>query len=303
MDVRKAIIPAAGYGTRLYPQSKILKKELFPIVDLDGLVKPVIQLIIEEALDAGVLEVGIVARKEDIPLFRAYFNEPVSPGLNERLSDRPWAHTASARLAELAGCITYIEQESQLGFGHAVYCAKDWVGNEPFLLLLGDHIYVSYAELCCAKQLINAFYECGGNIFAVMRTLEDMLHLFGVVGGHLIDKQRRLYAVDEVKEKPTVEYAERHLQSHGLPVGEYLCFFGQYALLPNIFDYLKHLVINNIRVHGEIQLTSALAMAQKECPDHTYACEIHGQRHDIGVPISYGFTVAAFVGHIRCQMK
>lgn len=300
MDVRKAIIPAAGYGTRLYPQSKVLKKELFPIVDLNGLVKPVIQVIIEEALDAGVLEVGIVVRPGDAELFRAYFNEPATPELSKRLSGRPWAHDASARLAELAGHITYIEQESQLGFGHAVYCAGDWVGNEPFLLLLGDHVYISGEELCCAKQLINAFYECGGNTFAVMRTLEDMLHLFGTVGGHLIDKARRLYAVDEVKEKPTVEYAERHLQSHGVPVGEYLCFFGQYALMPNIFDYLKHLVVNNIRERGEIQLTSALSMAQKDYPDHTYACEIHGQRYDIGVPISYGNTVSAFVGRIQC---
>jgi len=300
MEVRKAVIPAAGYGTRLYPASKILKKELFPVVDLDGLVKPVIQIIIEEAIGAGIQEVCIVVPEGGAQLFRSYFNEPISPELSRRLSDRPWAHEASARLAELAGRITYIEQRDQIGFGHAVYCTEDWVGNEPFLLLLGDHVYISDDELCCARQLINAFYQYPGNIFAVMRTSEDMLHLFGTVAGELIDKLRRIYRVTEIKEKPTVDYAEKHLQSVGVPFGEYLCFFGQYVLMPSIFDRIRFLVENDIRESGEIQLTTALETARWASSNSTHACEIRGQRYDIGVPISYANTVAAFVGHVQC---
>jgi len=300
MEVRKAVIPAAGYGTRLYPTSKILKKELFPVVDLDGLVKPVIQIIIEEAIGAGIQEVCIVVREGDEQLFRSYFNAPVPSELSRRLSDRPWAHGASARLAELAGRITYIVQKEQMGFGHAVYCTEDWVGEEPFLLLLGDHIYMSNNELCCARQLINAFYQYPGNIFAVMRTLEGMLHLFGTVAGEFIDPVRRIYRVTEIKEKPTVEYAEMHLQSVGVPLGEYLCFFGQYVLMPCIFDRIKYLIENDIRERGEIQLTTALEAVQEAFPYSTYACEIRGQRYDIGVPISYANTVAAFVGHVQC---
>lgn len=301
MEVRKAVIPAAGYGTRLYPASKVLKKELFPIIDLDGLAKPAIQIIIEEAIDAGIQKVCVIVRKGEAQLFRSYFNDPVSPELHSRLSDRPWAHEASARLAKLAGQITYIEQKAQLGLGHAVHCAKDWVGEEPFLLLLGDHVYISDSELSCAEQLLNVFHEYNENTFAVVRTPEDMLHLFGTVGGLLINHARKVYKVTKIMEKPMVEYAERHLQSSGVPVGEYLCFFGQYVLLPRIFEYLRHLIVNDMRERGEIQLTTALEMAQVSSPDNvqfSYACEILGQRHDIGVPISYANTVAAFARHI-----
>lgn len=300
MNVRKAIIPAAGYGTRLYPASKILKKELFPVVDLDGLVKPAIQIIIEEAIAAGIEEVAIVVRAGDSQLFRSYFNAPVSPELGRRLSDRPWAHAASAHLAELAGRITYIEQKDQMGFGHAVYCAADWVGDEPFLLLLGDHLYISNTDRCCAGQLLNAFHAYSGNTFAVMRTSEDMLHLFGTVAGELIDEGLGVYSVTEIKEKPLAEYAEVHLQSTGIPFGEYLCFFGQYVLMPSIFERIRYLIEHDIRERGEIQLTTALALAQEALPGHTHACEIHGQRFDIGVPISYANTVAAFVRYVQC---
>ena len=199
MKVRKAVISAAGYGTRLYPASKILKKELFPIIDLDGLAKPAIQIIIEEAIDAGIQEVCIIVRKGEAQLFLSYFNDPVSPELHSRLSDRPWAHEASARLAELAGCITYIEQKEQRGLGHAVHCAKDWVGEEPFLLLLGDHVYISDSELSCATQLLNVFHEYLENIYAVVRTPEDMLHLFGTVKGVPIEKARKVYKVKGIK--------------------------------------------------------------------------------------------------------
>ena len=104
--------------------------------------KPAIQIIIEEAIGAGIQEVCIIVRKGEAQLFRSYFNNPVSPELSRRLSDCPWAHEASARLAELALRITYIEQKAQLGFGHAVYCTADWVGEEPFLLFLGAHGYI-----------------------------------------------------------------------------------------------------------------------------------------------------------------
>lgn len=298
MEVRKAVIPAAGYGTRLYPASKVLKKELFPIVDLDGLAKPAIQIIIEEAIDAGIQKVCVIVQKGEAQLFRSYFNDPVSPELHSRLSDRPWAHEASARLADLASRITYIEQKVQNGLGHAVHCAKDWVGEEPFLLLLGDHVYISDSERSCSAQLLNVFHEYLENTFAVVRTPEDMLHLFGTVGGMLIDETRKIYKVTEIKEKPVVDYAERHLQSTGIPVGEYLCFFGQYVLTHSIFEHLRFLVRNDVRERGEIQLTTALEIAREESPDHTYACEVHGQRYDMGVPVSYANTVAAFAGHI-----
>jgi UTP--glucose-1-phosphate uridylyltransferase len=291
--VRKAVIPVAGYGTRLYPASKAIKKELFPIVDRDGMIKPLIQLIIEEAVESGIEEICLIVREDEKQAFTRYFDEPVSPDFERRLSERSWAVEESRRLSELSSQLSYIIQKEQEGFGHAVYCARDWVGDEPFLLLLGDHVYISNSDVRCVQQLINAFHELGENICAVMRTLEDMLHLFGTVAGRKMQNHRRVYEVLEIKEKPSVEYAERHLQTDGVPLGEYLCFFGQYILTPDLFEYIKHLMDNDIRERGEIQLTSALEMAKKE-RSVFYAYETDGQRYDTGVPISYANTVTAF---------
>ena len=278
-NVRKAVIPVAGYGTRLYPASKAIKKELFPIVDTDGMAKPLIQVIIEEAIGSGIEEICLIVREDEREAFVKYFDEPVSPELERRLSERPWAVEESRKVSELSRRISYIIQREQEGFGHAVYCAKDWVGDEPFLLMLGDHVYISDSNVRCVQQLMNVFHELGGNVCAVMRTLEDMLHLFGTVAGKQMPDHPRVYHVLEIKEKPSVEYAEMHLQTEGIPVGEYLCFFGQYILTPDLFQYIKYLIDKDIRERGEIQLT---------------AYEIDGHRYDTGVPISYANTVHAF---------
>ncbi len=292
-NVRKAVIPVAGYGTRLYPASKAIKKELFPIVDTDGMTKPLVQVIIEEAVESGIEEVCLVVREDEKPVFIKYFDEPDSPELAQRLSDRPWAVEESKRISELSRRISYIIQNEQEGFGHAVYCARDWVGDEPFLLMLGDHVYISNSDVRCVQQLINVFHELGGNTCAVMRTLEDMLHLFGTVAGKQMQDYSRVYQVLEIKEKPSLEYAEKNLQTDSIPLGEYLCFFGQYILTPDLFGYIQYLVDKDIREKGEIQLTSALEMARKESGVF-YAYETDGQRYDTGVPISYANTVDAF---------
>ena len=291
--VRKAVVPVAGYGTRLYPASKAMKKELFPIVDRDGMAKPLIQVIIEEAVESGIEEVCLVVREDEKEAFIRYFNEPVSPELERRLSELPWAVEESKRVSELSSRLSYIIQKEQAGFGHAVYCARDWIGDEPFLLLLGDHIYISNSDVRCVQQLINIFHQLGENIVAVMRTLEDMLHLFGTVAGKQMQDHPRLYKVLEIKEKPSLEYAEKHLQTDGVPLGEYLCFFGQYILTPYVFKCIKYLLDKNIRERGEVQLTSALEMVRKELGVF-YAYETDGQRYDTGVPISYANTVNAF---------
>jgi len=291
--VRKAVIPVAGYGTRLYPASKAMKKELFPIVDADGLMKPLIQVIIEEAVESGIEEVCLVVRDDEKQAFINYFSESSPPEMEKRLSQLPWAVEVSNRLMELSDRISYVIQKEQLGFGHAVYCAKEWIGDEPFLLMLGDHVYISDSNVRCVKQLIEVFNNLGDNVCAVMRTLEDMLHLFGTVAGKQMKEHPRVYKVVEMKEKPSVEYAERYLRSDGVPFGEYLCFFGQYILTSDVFEYIKYLIDNEIKERNEIQLTSALEIARKERGSF-YAYETDGHRYDTGVPIGYANTMTAF---------
>jgi len=149
--VRKAVIPVAGYGTRLYPASKAIKKELFPIIDTNGMAKPLIQVIIEEAVESGIDEICLVVREDEKPAFIKYFDEPVPPEMEKRLAERPWAVEESKWVAELSKRLSYIIQKEQEGFGHAVYCANDWVGDEPFLLMLGDHVYISNSEVRCVQ--------------------------------------------------------------------------------------------------------------------------------------------------------
>ena len=292
--VKKAVIPAAGFGTRLYPASKVIKKEFFPIVDIDGMAKPIIQIIIEEAVNSGIDEVCIIVREDERQTFEKYFNDPLISGFEKRISELPWAVNESKRLSDLAGRICYVTQKEQAGFGHAVHCACDWVDDEPFLLLLGDHVYISNTDVRCAQQIIDIFNKLGENACAVMRTSEDMLHLYGTVGAKQLKGFSRVYEALEIREKPSLDYAERHLQTDTIPLGEYLCFFGQYILMPDLFEYIKYLINNDIRERGEIQLTSALEMARKE-RGKFYVYETDGERFDTGVPLSYANTVTEFI--------
>ena len=139
--VRKAVIPAAGFGTRLFPASKATKKELFPIVDRDGIAKPAILLLVEEALGAGMEEVIIVVQKEDLPEFRSFFEEQVTIENYNKLPRH--AQEYARRILEMGRKVKFALQTVQEGFGHAVYAAREAVGDEPFLLMLGDHLYRS----------------------------------------------------------------------------------------------------------------------------------------------------------------
>jgi UTP--glucose-1-phosphate uridylyltransferase len=299
-QIRKAVIPVAGYGTRLYPASKSIKKELFPIVDKDGYAKPAIQLIIEEAVESGIQEVCLIVQPDGSIDFKKYFEESLPMDLEQRLSTLPWAVKQSEKLLDLGRRISYVVQDTQRGFGHAVYCAKNWVGNEPFLLMLGDHIYESSresGEIRCAQQLLQVFPKVNKSISAVMRRSEKVLHLYGTISGKRVPHIPRLYEVTELKEKPTIEYAKKHLTIEELPVGEYLCIFGQYILTPNIFDCIQYHIDHEILEHGEIQLTNALDLLRKE--EGYYAYETEGKYYDIGTPEAYARAVGSLLNQRR----
>src|SRR5262249_5687573 len=151
---------------------------------------------------------------------------PPPAGMSASLRANAWALEEAEKLEALGQRITYVVQEKQEGYGHAVYCARDFVGDEPFLLLLGDHVYISTAKKSCSRQLIDVYaeYECA--VSGVQRTPEDLLHLFGTLTGRRIATSPDVYEVSAIHEKPTIEYAEEHLRTPGLSRGQYLCFFG-----------------------------------------------------------------------------
>jgi len=289
--VRKAVIPAAGFGTRLFPASKATKKELFPIIDRDGIAKPAILLIVEEALKAGIEEVIIIVQEYDLDAFRSFFNVQVSI---ENYNKLPIDFQAYAqRLLEIGRHVSFAIQETQQGFGHAVFTARSLVGNEPFLLMLGDHIYRSDGDHSCAEQLIDAYNQHGISVLGLRRTPEAMIANFGTVVGDWINEQENhILNITEFSEKPTIDYARNNLRIPGLPQGEYLTVFGQYIIKPQIFDYLEEHITHNVRERGEFQLTSALDRLRQE--DGFLGLVVDGQRYDIGLPEHYLDTLKRF---------
>ena len=286
--IRKAVIPAAGFGTRMFPSSKAVKKELAPIVDRDGLAKPVIQVIIEEAFRSGIEEAALIVQPQDRPVFEAYFKTPLTP---QHLNSLPTAlQEHAAHLLSLGRRVTFIEQERQEGLGHAVLCAGEWVGDEPFLLMLGDHVFQSDTDTPCAAQVIAAYDASGESVVGLAVTPPEEVSNFGTVGGTWVE-DGALLAIAEFAEKPSLDYAQANLRVEGAEDG-FLCLFGLYALGPSVFGHLQRLYDQNLHKGGEFQLTDALALLRQQEP--CFGCLVQGRRYDTGRPEEYLKTLAEF---------
>jgi len=280
--VRKAVIPAAGFGTRLFPATKAVKKELFPIVDRDGRIKPVLLTIIEEALSAGIEKIALIVQPEDRDLFeRVFCAPPRAENLNRlSLEDRQYAEY----LVDVGRRLTFLPQQKQEGFGHAVYCAREWVGDEPFLLLLGDHLYRSDVELSCAQQVVNAYAHAGRSVIGLRPAPGNEVHHFGCVTGSW-QEEGSLLDVSELCEKPSREEAEARLRVDAMNAGEFLTVSGLYVLTAKVFDYLEAAIRSDRREQGEFQLTSCLEQLRRE--EGCSGLVVRGRRFDIGNPEAY----------------
>jgi UTP-glucose-1-phosphate uridylyltransferase/mevalonate kinase len=280
--VRKAVIPAAGFGTRLFPATKAVKKELFPVIDSSGRAKPAILAIVEEAISAGIEEVAILVQSQDRDLFAEIFCTPPRVENFNKLPKESQKY--SEYLMDIGHRITFLSQDIQDGFGHAVYCAREWVGDEPFLLLLGDHLCVSDTDTACSRQLLDAYEVTGQSVVGLKETPEDEVHRFGCATGVWATGEG-LLALTEFAEKPDLEYAREHLRVEGIAENMFLTVFGQYVLSPKIFGYLEENIKRNIRERGEFQLTSCLDRQRKE--DGLFGYVVKGRRFDIGSPDAY----------------
>lgn len=287
--VRKAVIPAAGFGTRLFPASKATKKELFPVIDRDGIAKPAILLIVEEAIDAGIEEIIIIVQRDDLNDFRSFFNSQISIENFNKLP--PHFKEYSRKLLEMGQRVSFLVQDNQEGFGHAVYTTRERIGDEPFLLMLGDHIYRSNTAASCARQMVEAYNQYGTSVVGLKRTPESDISSFGVVNGVWVEEQRILN-ITEFAEKPTLDYARTSLHVPHIPEDEYLTVFGQYIIKPEIYDLLETNIRNNLRERGEFQLTSALDRLRQM--DGFQGLMIDGRRFDIGLPEHYLETLQLY---------
>ncbi len=243
MEIKKALITAAG------PSQRGLVLQW--LVDRDGESKTALQIIIEEALASGIEEIGVVTTPGDGQIFL----------------------TAAGPHASR---ITLIEQHQPRGFGHAVLSGSDFIGSSPFLLLVGDHLYVSRDPSPCARQLIAVASTHGCAVSAVQGTHERKLPYYGAVGGRRIHGESELYEITDVIEKPTPTEAEQRLIVPGLRAGHYLCFFGMHVLTPLVLELLE----DAARKPGSVQLSPILdQLARRE---RYLAFEARGRRFDIG---------------------
>ena len=280
--VRKAILTAAGFGARLFPASHALQKELFPIVDSSGSAKPAILTVIEEAVNSGIEEIGLVVHELDKAVFEQFFTrKPRIENFNQLSKpDQKLAET----ILELGRRITFITQNKQEGFGHAVHSAKNWVGNEPFLLMLGDHLYFSDTDIPCAQQLLNAYEKTGHSTIGLIEEPVELLRKRGVVSGISQDSDN-LWTITEFAEKPKPDYAKEHLRVNGLAENNYLTIFGQYVLTPGIFDILESRIQADMRDGHTFELTTALEQLRRQ--EQVFGLKIKGEHFDIGTPADY----------------
>jgi len=280
VQITKAVITAAGRGARQYPASDTVHKAMLPLVDRDGLTKPVLQIIAEEALESGIEQICVVTAPGDEAVYRNHFRN-YAANLRSTYKGVDWAEEHARRFIDLDQRLLFAVQPEPEGYGHAVWCARSFVRDEPFLLLLSDHLYISSETRRCARQVIElaALENC--SVSAVQATREHLIHQYGTLTGRRVPQHPEIYAIDEIIEKPNPTLAELRLHVPGLRAGHYLCFFGIHVLTPVVFELLDDLVRKNVRELGQIQLTTALnALARQE---RYLALETRGSRFNLGV--------------------
>ncbi len=259
MRISKAVITAAGRDQRSLP--------LQTLIDRDGDEKSVLEILVEEALSAGIDEVAVV----------------VMPG-------------DEARYAEVlrgnGGAVRFVPQTAALGYGHAVFCARDFVGDDAFLHLVGDHLYVSREPRTCAQQLVDVAQAESCAVSAVQATRESLLPYYGTVGGRRVPGRNDLYLIESVVEKPTPTQAEISLIVPGLRAGHYLCFFGMHVLTPTVMAILARRVeaLTNASAGARRSVTLSDALAELAPLEKYLALGEHAQRFDVGV--KYGLLTA-----------
>ena len=292
--VRRAIIPVAGFGTRLYPATRALKKDFFPIPCPDGMVRPVILILIEELIQSGIEEICLVLGSEDERrLYADFFERPIDDDHMSKLSKE--AQEYENHIVDIGKRLRYVYQREKRGFGHAVYQAAQFARNEPVLLMLGDTLYRSLTNKPCALQLIEEYERYNCLIIGLYPVaLGDVSH-FGIMNGVWEDKDERILNVTTVYEKPTSNYAEEFLAvRNSMGTREYCSVFGQYILTPEVFEQLAH-DISEADAEGstrEIELTSALEAVRSRVG--MIGVRLYSQRFDMGNPAALVDTITKF---------
>lgn len=289
-SVRKAIIPVAGFGTRLYPATKEIKKDFMPLIDRDGNIKPAILILLEQLEEAGIEQICLVIGEEERDKYEHFFRPLSEEHLGKLNAER---RAMEEKIIQLGKKITYVYQRERLGFGHAVYQCRAFTADEPVLLLLGDMVYQSFSEQNCSLQLIQAFEQCGKTLVGIHEIpLNDVMH-YGILHGQWDNEEETLLKVDQIYEKPTQDYAEEYLKViNEKKEAQYYAVFGQYVLTPAVFAELEDNIRNDRMTRGEFQLTDALEKVREKFG--MYGFKPNGRSFDLGLPEAYRSTMWEF---------
>ena len=262
MRVRKAVLPAAGFGTRFLPATKAIPKEMMALVD-----RPIIQYAVEEAVASGIEQIIIVIATGRSAIEDHFDSNLALERWLEERGDIEMLRTIR-RLGEF-GTVAFVHQREQLGLGHAVLMAKDLVGEEPFAVLLSDDVMLNPGGIPVTRQLIDAYLSHRGSVIAVQRVAREDVSRYGIVDP--IHEEGRLVEIRNLVEKPSVEEAPSDL-----------AVLGRYVLTPKIFDILEQ---TSRGAGGEIQLTDAIRALSQEQP--VFGHQFDGTRHDAGTRIGW----------------
>ena len=292
MRIRQAVVPIAGLGTRFFPASHACKKEFFPVVGRDGVARALVHYQIMDLIDAGIERICMIVRPGEEQAVIDYFRGPGEAYLL-RLEKRPNLIEEAGRMRDALDRISFAVQESQEGYGHAVYQSKAFADHEPILLCLGDHLFRGRAQ-SCHRQLMQAYEVCEGKtVSGVNRIHADELKGYGTIAGKRQQANPALIDVSLIVEKPTAEIARKQLRVDGLEQGEFLGWFGMHALSPSIYEVLGEMIANDVRQNGEFQLTYAQEIQRQR--EGYCAFEMNrAKRFDFGTPQDFIKNVAAY---------
>jgi UTP--glucose-1-phosphate uridylyltransferase len=275
--IRKAVIPIAGLSTRLFPATRTVPKALLPILSRNQEATPLILILIEEAIQSGIERVGLVINPSQRPIIENFFHRDIPKATRLKTYSDPYMSAHRVRMQNLCGRVEMITQEEPNGFGDAVFQARSWVGGEPFLLMLGDHLYRSRSEEPCSRQLIQAYYQKKSDLVGLVRLPFEQARKRGTAALESMTDFPHRYRLLKIIEKPDLKTATHELLS---PDDTIACFFGCYVFNPEIFEILAHYIESNLRYRGEFQLTEAMETLRAEKGLDGF--EVNGDSLDIG---------------------
>lgn len=293
--VRRAIIPVAGFGTRLYPATRHLKKDFFPVPCPDGMVRPVILILLEELIQSGIEEICLVlGSEEERQQYADFFERPLGDDHMRKLNAESQEY--ENHILNIGKRLRYVYQNEKRGFGHAVYQAVHFVRNEPVLLMLGDTLYRTLSNKPCSLQLIEAYESFNKLLIGLYPVPLETVSHFGIMSGVWEDKDERVLQVNNLSEKPTANYAEEFLGVRNMKgEKEYCSVFGQYILTPEVFEQLAEDIAAADKAGDrtrEIELTAALDKVRQQTG--MIGLRLKGERFDMGNPKAFAETVASF---------